>query len=431
MKDSYSFDVDAAGLEASFQAHRRAYQRIFDRLGFDYVIVQAMAGAMGGSTSEEFLATAENGEDTYVHCAACGYAANVEAVRVTGPPATDWSRMPRAHVEDTPETATIDTLVNLLNRRHTRADGRAWTAADTLKNVVVTLAHADGSREPLVIGLPGDREVDEKRLAAQVDPLAVDVFDETDFAAHPGLTRGYIGPQVLGADGPLHIRYLLDPRVASGTAWVTGANEPGRHVVDLVAGRDFSADGTIEAAEVREGDACPRCGSPLACARGIEVGHIFQLGTKYAEALELKVLDQNGRLVTVTMGCYGIGPSRAVASVAEGSHDEYGLIWPRRISPADVHVVTAGKEQTIADAAERLVSQLESAGVSVLFDDRRGVSPGVRFTDADLIGIPTIVVVGRGVAEGLIELKDRRSGERHTVAVAEAAGRIVEQVRQQ
>ncbi len=429
MKDSYSFDVDREGLERSYQAHRVAYQKVFDRLGFDYTIVQAMSGAMGGSRSEEFLATAANGEDTYVRCSNCGYAANVEAVRVVAPAPIDWAGMPAAHVEDTPDTPTIETLVALLNAEHPRADGRAWTAGDTLKNVVVTLVHPDGSREPLAIGLPGDREVDEKRLAAQVEPAVVEAFTEDDFARHPALAKGYIGPGVLGADKAAKVRYLLDPRVSPGTAWVTGANEPGHHVLDLVAGRDFTADGTIEAAEVRDGDPCPTCGSPLESARGIEMGHIFQLGTKYAEALGLKVLDQNGKLVTVHMGSYGIGPSRAVACVVEGNHDAAGIIWPREISPADVHVVAAGKEDSIVSGAARLAEQLEAAGLTVLFDDRPGLSPGVRFKDAELIGVPTIVVVGRGFADGVIELKDRRSGERRDVPVTDAVAEIVREVR--
>jgi prolyl-tRNA synthetase len=427
MKDSYSFDLDEAGLDKSYDLHRDAYVRIFDRLGFHYVIVQAMAGAMGGSQSEEFLATAENGEDTYVRCASCGYAANVEAVRVPAPDPLPLEGLPAAHAEDTPDTPTIETLVDLLNREHARPD-RPWTAGDTLKNVVLVLAHPDGRREPLVVGVPGDREVDEKRLGAQVEPAVVEAFTEEDFAAHPALVRGYIGPQALGVDGPSGVRYLVDPRVSVGTRWVTGANEPGRHVLDLVAGRDFTADGTIEAAEVRPGDPCPSCGHDLEAARGIEMGHIFQLGTKYAESLGLQVLDESGRLRTVTMGSYGVGISRAVACVAEGNHDELGLVWPRALSPADVHVVATGKEEAVFEAAEELTWELERRGVEVLLDDRRGVSPGVKFKDSELLGVPTIVVVGRGLADGVVEVRDRRSGERRTVPVAEAASAVVAEV---
>ena len=339
--------------------HRDAYVRIFDRLGFHYVIVAAMAGAMGGSKSEEFLATAENGEDTYVRCANCGYAANVEAVRVPVPDAVAAATAPPAHVEDTPDTPTIDTLVAAANADHPRTDGRAWTAADTLKNVVVMLVNPDGSREPLA-GLPGDREVDEKRLGAQVEPAGVEAFGELDFARYPTLAKGYIGPGALGLEKSTGIRYLLDPRVADGTTWITGADVSGQHVFDLVKGRDFEGDGTIEAAEVRDGDACPSCGHGLESARGIEMGHIFQLGTKYAEALDLKVLDEHGKLRTVTMGSYGVGVSRAVACVAEGNHDELGLIWPRALAPADVHVVVTGKDETVAIYAEELTRALEA-----------------------------------------------------------------------
>ena len=430
MKDSYSFDVDEAGLAKSYDAHRDAYIKIFNRLGFHYVIVQAMAGAMGGSKSEEFLATAANGEDTYVRCASCGYAANVEAVQVPTLEAIDHTGMPSAQVVDTPGTPTIDTLVDFLNEAHPRTD-RPWTAADTLKNVVVLLAHPDGRQEPLVIGVPGDREVDEKRLAAQVEPAVVLPFDEAQFAKHPGLVRGYIGPAALGAESATGIRYLTDPRVSAGTAWVTGANSPGQHVIGLVAGRDFSADGTIEAAEVKVGDVCPSCGQGegLEAARGIEMGHIFQLGKKYAEALDLKVLDVNGKLTTVVMGSYGIGVSRAVACVAEGNHDDSGLCWPREISPADVHLVATGKDEEVFVAAETLARELTAAGLQGIYDDRRGVSPGVKFKDSELIGVPTIVVVGRGLASGVVELKDRRSGERREVPVTEAVAQVCREVR--
>ncbi|OFE16616.1 proline--tRNA ligase [Humibacillus sp. DSM 29435] len=428
MKDSYSFDIDEAGLDQSYQRHREAYVRIFDRLGFHYVIVQAMAGAMGGSKSEEFLATAEVGEDTYVRCTSCGYAANVEAVRVPVPDAVPYDGLPAAHVEDTPATPTIGTLVDHLNERFPR-DDRPWAAGDTLKNVVVMLEHPDGTREPLAIGVPGDREVDEKRLGAQVEPAEVVAFDELAFSQNTALVKGYIGPGALGTEGTSGIRYLLDPRVADGTRWVTGANVAGRHVIDLVAGRDFTADGTIEAAEVRVGDACPDCQHALETARGIEMGHVFQLGTKYAEALGLKVLDQNGKLVTVVMGSYGVGVSRAVAAVVEGNHDASGIIWPRELSPVDVHIVAAGKDDQVFVAAEEISRDLEAQGLRVLVDDRKGVSPGVKFKDSELVGVPTIVVVGRGLAEGKVEIKDRRSNERREVALEEVVAEVVREVR--
>lgn len=425
MKDSYSFDLDEAGLQASYDKHRVAYQRTFDRMGLPYVIVSAMSGAMGGSASEEFLAPMDVGEDTYVRCTACAYAANTEAVQVAAPSplAVDG---PAAHVHDTPDTPTIQTLVDLMNARDDlrRAD-RDWTAADTLKNLVVKLKHPDGTFEPLAIGVPGDRDVDMKRLEAQLAPAEIEPFGEADFAAHPALVKGYIGPGALGLDGSSGIRYLVDPRVVEGTRWITGANQPGRHVVDLTFGRDFVADGTIEAAEVHDGDPCPRCGSALEMARGVEMGHIFQLGRKYAEALGLTVLDEHGTQRVVTMGSYGIGVSRAVAAIAELNCDDKGLIWPREVSPADVHIVATGKPtDPQLPAAEALAQECEAAGLRVLFDDRVGVSPGVKFNDAELIGVPTIVVVGRGLADGVVEVKDRRTGERTDVALAEVVDRL-------
>jgi len=426
MKDSYSFDIDDAGLERSYQRHRDAYISTFDRLGLPYVIVSAMSGAMGGSASEEFLAPVDIGEDTFVRCTTCDYASNVEAVRVPVPPDEPFDDAPPAKVHDTPDTPTIATLVALMNARpDLRRDDREWTAADTLKNVVVKLRHPDGTLEPLAIGVPGDRDVDVKRLEAAVLPAEAEAFGDVDFAAHPELAKGYIGPGMLGAGSASGIRFLVDPRIVRGTRWITGADDSGHHVVGLVAGRDFTPDGVIDVADVRAGDLCPACGSPVEISRGIEIGHIFQLGRLYAEALGLTVLDQDGKQVTVTMGSYGLGVSRAVAAIAETTHDELGLCWPREVAPADVHVVVAGKPGgPQAPAAEVLVAELDAAGVRVLLDDREGVSPGVKFKDAELLGVPTIVVVGRGVADGVVEIRDRRTGDREDIALADAVDRL-------
>lgn len=421
MKDSYSFDIDDAGLERSYQRHRDAYIDTFTRLGMEFVIVSAMSGAMGGSASEEFLAPTEAGEDTFVRCSACDYAANVEAVVTPAPASLDYSSVPPAHAEQTPDTPTIASLVDLANERTdlARAD-RPWTAADTLKNVVFMVSSPDGTEAPLAIGLPGDREVDMTRLEAVLQPGQSRPFEDSDFTKYPTLMKGYIGPGALGSANSSGINYLVDPRIVTGTRWITGADISGSHVFDLVAGRDFTPDGVIEVAEVLAGDSCPKCGSGLQLARGIEIGHIFQLGRKYAQALGLKVLDENGQLVTVTMGSYGIGVSRAVAAVAEQSHDDRGLIWPREVAPADIHLIATGKEDAPFDAAESLSGQLEAAGLRVLYDDRRGVSPGVKFNDSELIGVPTIVVVGKRLVDGFIEVKDRRTGERTDIAIADA-----------
>ncbi|MDO3705506.1 proline--tRNA ligase [Micromonospora sp. C28SCA-DRY-2] len=419
MKDAYSFDLDEAGLQAAYDRHRGAYRRIFDRLGLEHTIVHAMSGAMGGSASEEFLAAAPVGEDTFVGCTACDYAANTEAVTTPAAPAGDPDAHPPAEVHDTPETPTIATLVELANVR--RLGGRSdWTAADTLKNVVLTV-HRPGAEEAdlLVVGLPGDREVDLKRVAAAVAPATVDVFDGWD--DHPELVRGYIGPQVMAKLG---VRYLVDPRVAPGSAWLTGANEPGRHAVHVVSGRDFTPDGTIEAAEVRAGDSCPACATgELTIRRGIEIGHIFQLGRRYTDAFSVDVLGPQGKPVRPTMGCYGIGVSRAVAAIAEQHHDERGLVWPAAVAPCDVHLVAAGKGPQL-EAALELGGQLAAAGLRVLVDDRTHVSAGVKFTDAELVGIPRAVVVGRRLADGYVELRDRATGERTELPVVELVDRL-------
>jgi prolyl-tRNA synthetase len=426
MKDSYSFDIDERGLQASYDAHRAAYIRTFDRLGLPYVIVAAASGAMGGSASEEFLAPLDAGEDWFAQCPGCGHAANIEAIRTSLLAASADQSPPAAHVEDTQDTATIESLVAHLNRRPDlgRRDGRPWGAADTLKNVLVMLTHPNGEREPLAVGVPGDRELDLRRLQAQVAPAEAAPFGEEDFAARPHLVKGYIGPGVLGVS--LGVRYLVDPRVVDGSAWVTGADAPGRHVVGLVAGRDFQPDGVVDAANVRAGDPCPECGTGLDLRRGIEIGHIFQLGRKYAEALQLEVLGPGGHNVVVTMGSYGIGVSRAVAAIAEATLDDLGLCWPPEVAPADVHVVAIGKNEAIPPFADRLATTLASAGVGVLHDDRADVSAGVKLKDAELIGIPTIVIVGRGLAEGLVEVRDRRSGATERVAAGEIAQHLID-----
>jgi len=427
MKDSYSFDIDDDGLQSSYDAHRAAYLRIFDRLGLPYAIVSAMSGAMGGSASEEFLFPCDSGEDTFVSCTKCSYSANTEAVRVGEPKRIDSANVGPAVVHDTPATPTIATLVDLLNHRvDLKRSDRAWHAGDTLKNVVVNLRYPDGRLEALAVGVPGDRDVDIKRLEAQVAPAEIVEFTEEDFGANKNLVKGYIGPQSLGLKNASGIKYLLDRSIAIGSAWVTGANSAGRHVVGLVNGRDFISDGIIDAADVRDGDACPSCGSPLGIRRGIEIGHVFQLGRIYAQALGLTVLDQNGKQQVVTMGSYGIGVSRAVAAIAEANHDEIGLRWPTAVSPTDVHIVIAGKPgDEITTAAEDLAVALSAKQMTVLVDDRKGVSPGVKFKDAELIGTPLIVIVGRGVATGVVEVRDRRAGSAVEIAIKDAASHIL------
>jgi prolyl-tRNA synthetase len=401
MKDSYSFDLDGAGLEESYAAHRAAYQRIFDRLQLRYTAVAALSGPMGGSRSEEFLAEAAVGEDTFVGCATCGYAANTEAVTTPAPPAREPAGAPPMEVHDTPDTPTIETLVALANDR--RLGGKDdWTAADTLKNVAVEV-RGPGDPEPelLVIGVPGDRDVDLKRLEAVLQPATVTLFE--DWTARPELVRGYLGPQLLDKAG---VRYLVDPRVVPGSSWLTGANEPGRHATGVVCGRDFTPDGTLEAATVRAGDPCPAClHGALDMRRGIEIGHIFQLGRRFSDAFGLDALGPDGTPIRVTMGCYGLGISRVMAAVVEQHHDQDGLVWPAAVAPCDVHLVPTGEPQLAA--ATELAEELTGHGLRVLLDDRTGVSAGVKFTDAELLGMPRIVVLGRRLADGYVELRDR------------------------
>ena len=416
MKDSYSFDIDDAGLDISYNKHRDAYVKTFDRLGLKYNIVKAVSGAMGGSKSEEFLAPCTTGEDTYVLCPQCGFAANVEAM-VTKVDAVDASQTPALEELDTPNTPTIDSLVAVLNERF----GGGFTGASTLKNVMLM---ADGKAISVLV--PGDREVDLKRFQENLGGIhELRTFEEPDFAKFPGLVKGYIGPQNAQALG---ITVYADPRVAPGTSWVTGANKKDRHARNVVNGRDFTPDAYVEAAEVRAGDACPECATEVVIDRAIEIGHIFQLGRKYAQALALTVLDQNGKSQVVTMGSYGIGVTRAVAAIAEQTYDEIGLNWPAELAPAKVHIVATGKEDLPFDTAEKIASELEAQGISVMLDDRRGTSPGVKFKDAELIGNPVIVVVGKSLEQGNVEVRVRKTGDKSDFALAGAVASIAELV---
>lgn len=431
MKDAYSFDLTGDQLEDSYQDQRMAYKKIFDRLGLDYVIVSAMSGAMGGSKSEEFLLPSPVGEDTFVTSPG-GYVANTEAVTTLPAEEQPIEGQPEPVDMHTPGADTIESLVDELNARHPRAD-RPWQASDTLKNVVVTAVAPDGSRELLVVGLPGDRDVDMTRLEASLSPHSVEKATDEDLATHPELVAGYIGPQVIGPNAPDAnaedadvVPYLVDPRIAKGTAWVTGANRKDYHVVNLVAGRDFSVDGYVEAADIRQGDPAPDGSGPMSLHRGIEIGHIFQLGKKYAEALGVSVLDQNGKARTLTMGSYGIGVSRIVAAIAEVTHDDLGLAWPVGVAPYDVDVVVAGKGAELEEAAKLLASGLNAEGLDVILDDRKSASAGVKFADSELLGFPIAVVVGRGLKNGVVEVRERRSGTKQEVPVEDALKHVLQ-----
>ena len=431
MKDAYSFNIDDDGLDAVYFTMRETYQKIFSRLGLPIAICRAMSGAMGGSRSEEFLFPCAIGEDTFVRSPG-GYTANTEAVTTPPIPELDASGVDAPEVVDTPDATTIDILVDVANALRPREDS-PWQASDTLKNVVVTAVEPDGTRELLIIGLPGNRDVDMKRVEASLAPAEVEMATPEDLKAFPELVPGYIGPQVIGPqsarrdeENPSVLRYLLDPHVARGSAWITGANESNKHVFNLVYGRDFEADGTIEAAEVLPGDDAPDGSGPLEIARGIELGHIFELGRKYSEALDLKVLDHNGKSQIVTMGSYGLGVTRTLAALAEFNHDDLGLIWPEEIAPATVQILVTGKGQELFEKADELAVELEAAGIGLIVDDRTKVSAGVKFKDFELLGVPFGIVVGRGLSEGTVELRNRRTGASENVPVSEAVSRFVE-----
>ena len=413
MKDSYSFDLDDAGLEASYNKHRQAYIKTFDRLGLKYNIVSAMSGAMGGSKSEEFLAPCPTGEDTYVLCKACGYAANVEAMICKVTP-YQGEKVGAIELLDTPNTPTIDSLVEILNKKYSAS----ITAANTLKNVLIM-----ADEKPIAVLVPGDREVDLKRLAANLPEVKdLRLFEDADFAKYPKLVKGYVGPQDAKALG---VSVYADPRVSQDSVWVTGGNKKDVHARNVTCGRDFKVEHYVEAAEVKAGDNCPSCDKPVIIDRAIEIGHIFQLGKKYAEALGLTVLDKEGKPKVVTMGSYGIGVSRAVAAIAEQTYDELGLCWPAEIAPVDVHIVATGKEDQPFEVAEQIAKDLEAKGLEVLLDDRREASAGVKFKDAELIGVPKIIIVGKSLADGKVEIRDRKSSDKVEVALADVVKTLV------
>ena len=413
MKDSYSFDLDDAGLEASYNKHRQAYIKTFDRLGLKYNIVSAMSGAMGGSKSEEFLAPCPTGEDTYVLCKACGYAANVEAMICKVTP-YQGEKVGAIELLDTPNTPTIDSLVEILNKKYSAS----ITAANTLKNVLIM-----ADEKPIAVLVPGDREVDLKRLAANLPEVKdLRLFEDADFAKYPKLVKGYVGPQDAKALG---VSVYADPRVSQDSVWVTGGNKKDVHARNVTCGRDFKVEHYVEAAEVKAGDNCPSCDKPVIIDRAIEIGHIFQLGKKYAQALGLTVLDKEGKPKVVTMGSYGIGVSRAVAAIAEQTYDELGLCWPAEIAPVDVHIVATGKEDQPFEVAEQIAKDLEAKGLEVLLDDRREASAGVKFKDAELIGVPKIIIVGKSLADGKVEIRDRKSSDKVEVALADVVKTLV------
>jgi prolyl-tRNA synthetase len=396
MKDAYSFDADLGAMQQSYDAMFDAYSRIFTRCGFVFRAVEADSGEIGGDTSREFMAVAAIGEDDFVWCENCDYAANVEAARratADARAADDVPPLEEVHTPDLPGIAGVAKFMGV-------------EPSAMLKCIAFD---SDGKLGLALV--PGDRAVNELALRKALKPRGMRLYGDEDFAAHPELPKGYIGPSFSGADV-----VVADPSVRAGVAWVTGSNRVDHHVRNAVLGRDFDVEIWADIAAVAPGDACPQCGHALRIDRGIEVGHVFQLGTKYSESLDARYTDENGDQHPMQMGCYGIGISRIMQAVAEGNNDEHGLSWPAALAPYDVHlVVLPGKGEGAAAVraeGDRVYAELQGMGFDVLYDDR-DASPGVKFADADLVGVPVQLTVGaKGVAREVIERKVRASGER-------------------
>src|SRR5262249_20084004 len=411
MKDAYSFDTDEEGLKRSYQQMFDAYTRVFTRCGLTFRPVEGEAGQMGGDVNHEFMAVAAVGEDAFVWCKNCDYAANTMvatrgAIAAAEPDRSDVAAMEKVHTPNLPGIAGV-------------AEELGIAHDEMLKAIAFDV---DGELGLALV--PGDREVNPYALGKAVAPRSARVFDDEDFERHPELAKGYIGPHLPGA-----ALIVADRSVRARAEWVTGANEPDYHVRRAVLDRDFHVDVWADIAQVVTGDPCPRCGAPLSVDRGIEVGQVFQLGTKYTEALDCKYTDEAGEQHPMVMGCYGIGITRIVAAIAEEHHDDLGLAWPAVVAAYDVHLVSLpGKGDQAAEvvvAADRVYEELTEAGVDVLYDDRN-TSPGIKFADADLLGMPTRLTIGaRGLARGVVERRDRVTGEEEEIAVADVAAVVL------
>ncbi len=405
MKDAYSFDVDLEGLRASYRRMYDAYHRVFERCGLTFRAVEAESGEMGGFESREFMAVAAVGEDDFVWCPKCEYAANVQAARrgsaaEVAASAGEQPPMEEVHTPGVPGIAGVAELLHV--------------APGTLLKAIAF--DVDGKLGLAIV--PGDREVNEFAIATALSPKPVRLYGDDDFAAHPALPKGYVGPHFSGVS-----IVVADPMVRGLPAWITGANRADHHVRNAVVGRDFDVDVWADIVTVVPGDPCPSCGKSLSIDRGIEVGHVFQLGTKYSEALDARYTDEKGEQHPMVMGCYGIGVSRILAAVAEEYHDEHGLAWPPALAPYAVHLIAVpGRGEpaaAVVGEAERVYEALQARGIDVLYDDR-DVSPGVKFADADLVGMPVQLVVGsKGVGRGVIERKVRATGARDELPLRE------------
>ena len=404
MKDAYSFDADEAGAKVSYQAMFDAYGRIFSRMGLDFRPVEADTGNIGGTLSHEFQVLAESGEDAIVSCNGCDFAANVEMAPLPAPPPFVWDEAAAPpSVVDTPGCKTIEAVCAFLNA----------TAEGSVKAVCFD---ADG--QPVVAFVRGDRDVNEVKVKRALGATLLQLADAAWFGKTTRLPTGYLGPMATG-----ELRVLVDNEVAAMATAVIGANAVGKHRVDAIPARDF---GEVTWADLRmavAGDPCPRCDGQLRAFRGIEVGHVFSLGTKYSEAMHATFLDEGGREKPFVMGCYGIGVSRILSAAVEQNHDDRGITWPVAIAPFEVVLVAIARDEAGAEVAEALYAQLRERGVSVVLDDRKA-RPGVKFKDAELVGYPLQITVGRQAVDGIVEMKVRAGGERQDVSIEGLVDRV-------
>jgi prolyl-tRNA synthetase len=412
MKDSYSLDADWEGLDRSYELHAQAYRRIFTRCGLRFFVVGASSGAMGGSASQEFMVESPAGEDTCARCSRCGYAANVEIARSAVEPT---ARLPESAPLErfaTPGVRTIDDLIT----QHGIPEERCAKALVYI---------ADG--EPVLVLLRGNDELNEAKLQAVLGAAALRPATPEELRQYTGASAGSIGPIGL----PTPMRIIADERLRDANELVSGANADGYHYRHIDLRRDCRIDLYADVRTVQPGEPCPECGAALEVVRAIEVGHIFKLGTKYSEALGARFLDEHGHERPIVMGSYGIGVERIIAAFIEQNHDEHGICWIPAIAPYHVHLLALGIERSdaVRQHSDELYSSLWAAGVEVLYDDREE-SAGVKFNDADLLGLPLqLIVSARGLEAGTVELKERRSGRRHHVALAEAVDKVAELLR--
>jgi len=407
MKDAYSLDRDEDGMRASYQVMYDAYVKVFDRLGLDYVIVEADPGQIGGGVNHEFMALADVGEDLFVRCEHGDYLADTEAATPRAPePVTGEELQPLTEVE-TPGAVTIELMTEQMG----------LPAEATMKSIMF-----DVEGRTVAVLVPGDREVNEEKLARLHFPDRVRPFEDADFAER-GLAKGFVGPQGLGSD----VTIFADPSIRGRANWATGANRPDVHVTGANLDRDFRVDRWEDLVQFREGDRCPLDGGELRIERSIVVGHIYQLGTNYSGPLDATFQDEDGTQQPYVMGSYGIGITRIMAAAAEQNHDEDGIVWPRGLAPFEVVVIMANADEpSVTREAERIYGELTDRGVETVLDDREERA-GVKFADADLVGYPLQVVVGtRGLEAGTVDLKLRASGERRSAALADAVSAAAE-----